>query len=83
MRSGPASSQHQSLTEPQGNTSRADLCIGLLIAAAMPALFWTAAFAGMANFAGYEIPLAILALSGLAIAGFLAAVISVLSAQPR
>lgn len=48
-----------------------DFVIGLVLAAVLPALFWMAAFAGLAALFGWPIAPSALLMAGAAIAGFL------------
>ena len=56
--------------------------LGVLIASVLPAAAWTALLAGCGVLSGSPFGMATLMTAGLAIAGFLAAVTSVLLARP-
>jgi hypothetical protein len=58
-----------------------DFVIGLALTALLPALFWIAAFTGIAGLMGYTPDPQSLLIAGSAIAGFLAAFFVVLTAK--
>lgn len=68
-------------TQATASSARSDFLVGLALAAFIPAIFWIAAFAGIAGLIGYTPDFGALLMAGSAIAAFLAALFAVLSAR--
>lgn len=57
--------------------------LGLFVTAVVPAMFWVAVYAGLANIFGYPTDVSILVLAGSGIAAFLGLIFAVLTSEPR
>ncbi len=63
------------------SSARADFLVGLALTAFVPAIFWIALFAQIADLIGYTLNFGTLLLAGSAIAAFLGAFFAVISAK--